>query len=98
MIPNKITPERLKDYDCLTVGQLLQIIEDNNLSKDAKILVERVEDVYFEKHGWEVYTRFGDNSYRKEDGTIEEESLDQFHPAHYAFKESENILCIIQHY
>ena len=40
----------------LTVGKLLESIEKNNISKDAFILNERVEDSYFtKKGGWKVY-------------------------------------------
>ena len=35
-----------------TVEKLLEFIEDNNIPPTAKILYQRIEDVYFEKHGW----------------------------------------------
>ena len=47
--------EDLKNYkEWCTVGDLLKFIEDHNISKDSKILVERVEDFYYEKNGWET--------------------------------------------
>ena len=36
----------------LTVGDLKRKIKD--LKDDAEVLIERVEDVYFDKHGWEI--------------------------------------------
>lgn len=36
----------------LTVGKLKQRLAD--LPDDTTVLIERVEDVYFEKHGWQT--------------------------------------------
>ena len=38
-----------------TVGQLRKHIE--GLSDDTKVYIERIEDVYFEKHGWTTETK-----------------------------------------
>lgn len=38
----------------LTVGELLKFIREHNLPQDGKVLVERVEDVYFEKRNWKT--------------------------------------------
>lgn len=35
-----------------TVGELLDFIEKYNIPKEGKILIQRIEDVYFEKHHW----------------------------------------------
>lgn len=53
----------------MTVGELKTFIEENNIPDNAKILVERVEDVYFEKRGWSVIKK-------ENDGYISE-----YHPA-----------------
>lgn len=37
------------DFYC-TVGHLRRVIAD--LPDDAKVYYERIEDVYFERHGW----------------------------------------------
>ena len=42
-----------------TVGELLKFIKDNNIPDDAKILMQRVEDVYFDKHGWTTTNKEG---------------------------------------
>ena len=45
--------ERYQDY--LTVGELKKYI--SGMPSDAKVLIQRVKDVYFEKHGWETLKR-----------------------------------------
>lgn len=52
----KITEQEMQNgyaHRC-TVGQLLKFIQENNIPMDSKIFIERVEDVYFNKHGWSV--------------------------------------------
>ena len=44
-----------------SVGDLLEFIHTNNIPNDAKILLQRVEDVYFEKNGWETINKEGEN-------------------------------------
>jgi hypothetical protein len=43
----------------LTVGDLKEFLEKNNLPDDAKVMIQRVEDVYFEKNNWGVYLKEG---------------------------------------
>lgn len=46
---NKISKEQLLSYKgILTVGELKKHIEKYNLSDDARIVIQRVEDVYFD--------------------------------------------------
>jgi hypothetical protein len=49
--------EKYKHYS--TVGQLLEFIEKHNIPMDAKIMIQRVEDVYFEKNGWKTVNKEG---------------------------------------
>ena len=55
----KITKKELKTLykDHLTIGDLKQFIKDHDLQDDAKVLIERVEDVYYEEHNWDVYKK-----------------------------------------
>lgn len=46
------------DYGC-TVGQLLDFIEKHNIPRDGKVFIERIEDVYFEKHNWKTIEKKG---------------------------------------
>jgi len=49
---NKFTKERIlelaKKGSCLTVGDLKRFISENNIPDDAPVLIQRVEDKYFE--------------------------------------------------
>ena len=40
----------MKNY---TVGELLKYIKEFNIPMDAEIAIQRIHDVYFEKHGWD---------------------------------------------
>lgn len=48
-------------HENMTVGWLKKFIEENNIPDESLILVQRVEDVYFEKHGWSKSSVFKDN-------------------------------------
>ena len=60
----KLTKDELKNglHSHLTVGELRAFLNENNLPDDALVLVQRVEDVYYKKHGWSVYEK-GDSQY-----------------------------------
>lgn len=61
IIPEKILQKddlRI-DRHGLTVGSLKKSIEESGLPDDAFVLTERVEDVYYERHGWSVYLKEG---------------------------------------
>jgi len=49
----KFDKEKWSDY--LKIGQLKKIIAD--MPDDAFVFMQRIEDVYFEKHGWEGLRR-----------------------------------------
>lgn len=36
----------------MTVGELLKYIEDHNIPHTATVVYQRIEDIYFENHGW----------------------------------------------
>lgn len=38
----------------LTIGDLRKYLEKHNPPDDAIVLVERIEDMYFEKHDWKT--------------------------------------------
>ncbi len=52
--------ENPRDYqDHYTVERLLEFIKENEIPMDAKILAQRIEDVYFEQHGWATIKKGG---------------------------------------
>lgn len=50
----KIAEEEMQKYQGVSVGELLDFIKRNNIPMSSKIFIERIEDVYFEKHHWAV--------------------------------------------
>lgn len=99
----KITEQELKElpnHFALTVGDLLKFIEKNNIPKDAKILVERIEDVYFLKHGWDVYLEEGEYTSYDENNKPIEDTLYQYIPLCTSLynKNKKDILFLSSHY
>ena len=39
----------------LTVGKLKEFLYKSELPNDAPVMIQRVEDFYFDKSGWKVY-------------------------------------------
>lgn len=56
---NKIEKTDLEKYrkSYLTVGRLRKLLDNSDLEDDALVMIERVEDVYFEEHSWKVYPK-----------------------------------------
>jgi hypothetical protein len=50
ILTEKEVKEKFKHY--LTVGDLKKSIEDYNIPDESKVVVQRIEDVYYNKHGW----------------------------------------------
>ena len=88
----ELSKKGLKDYsDYLTVGRLKEFLNEHNLPDDAKVVVERVEDSYYEKGGWGVY--------------LKEDSLTPGFPNQYTpvwscvrYKDDKDILFLDLHY
>lgn len=47
----------------ITVGDLLDFIEKHKIPREGKVLFQRIEDVYFEKHNWTTIDMPGDIYY-----------------------------------
>jgi hypothetical protein len=61
----EITKKDMEEYAfCLTVGRLKEFLAENAFPDDAIVVVQRVEDVYYEKHRWGVYLKEGDETQR----------------------------------
>jgi len=61
-VNNKLSKESLFDRHGLTIGQLKKFLQEHpDLKDDAPVLVERVEDFYFDKNNWGVYLKEGEH-------------------------------------
>ena len=102
MALKEITKEELTNgYDhYLTVGGLKKFLNKHNLPDTAKVVVQRVEDVYYEKYDWGVYLKEGMHTFKDDNGNIEKSSMEQYHPAWCCVKynDEDNILFIDLHY
>lgn len=98
----EITKEELKNgYEhFMTVGDLKRFLEETNIPDESKILIQRVEDRYYESGGWGVYLKEGEHTYKDDSGNIVPESLEQYHPAWGCayYKDDKDILFIDLHY
>lgn len=58
-MPQEVTKEYLlsRSGGHLTVGELRRFLSDRKLPDDAPVVVQRIEDVYYENHGWWVYPK-----------------------------------------
>jgi hypothetical protein len=99
-----ITREDIDDYKkhgFLTVGDLKKFIDENKLPDNAVVMIQRVEDVYYEKHGWGQYLKAGNGArkYFYSDEYIEE-TMEKYHPAFSCvqYKDDKDILFIDLHY
>ena len=72
----EISKEELSKYDdFLTVGGLKEFLYKHNFPNNAKVLIERVEDVYYEKHNWGSYLKETDHSVKDNKGNVIKESM-----------------------
>ena len=97
-ITRKELVEGYKDF--LTVGKLKKFLDEHNLPDTAKVVIQRVEDIYYEKHSWGVFFKEGEHTFRDPKGNIDKESLEQYHPAWCCVKyeDEKDILFIDLHY
>lgn len=114
-IPQEVSREellnRFKDY--MTVADFKKSIERYGIKDTAKVVVQRVEDFYYENNNWGVYLQEGDaywqmkNSNEQGNGEyvkkLTEEELhyfkDQYHPVWcvVGYKD-QDIVCLDLHY
>ena len=98
----KITAKEVREdekYDFyLTVGDLKKAFEEYDIPDDTKIMIERVEDVYFEKRNWGVYLKEYYYSSKDENGNYVEETMGQYHPAFRYSGFREGLIFIDLHY
>ncbi len=60
-LPREFTKEELTEdhHHRLTVGKLKEFLYKYNLPANAPVMIQRVEDAYYERHGWGVYLKEG---------------------------------------
>jgi hypothetical protein len=78
----------------LTVGDLKKFLAESNLPDDAKILSQRVEDIYFEKHGWKTYNK--KNFHFPDEEIYDNQYIPVFSCLQY--KDEEDLLFLNLHY
>lgn len=112
---NTFTKEHLleqgKDRHCLTVGELKKFLAEHDMSDDAPVLIQRVEDKYYE--GLDISGMRGPNGiiptgskasgwkvYPKVQGFVNDTYQTQYTPAWCCvyYKEDKEILFIDLHY
>lgn len=107
MSVKEITKEELmKCQSALTVGRLKEFLEKSNLPDDSPVLIQRVEDYYYESCDWGVYVKRAEHYYdmKEHDHTLTEDELfkykEQYHPAFSCVKynDEDDILFIDLHY
>lgn len=78
----------------LTIGQLREFLNSTDLPNDGLVMIERVEDIYYENHSWKVYLKDGDYTKElRETGSDEKDifnSMNQYHPAFCTLKYPED--------
>ena len=100
----ELSKEEIKSFHtCLTVGELRRVINRFNIPDSAIIMVERVEDTYFNDNNWGIYLQDGDYTAKTKEITDNiddiKASMDQFHPASGCGSHGdEDFLFIHQHY
>lgn len=108
-LPTLMTKERLKEhttkYHYITVGELKKFIEKHNIPDDAPVVVQRVEDFYFEENNWDVYLKDGEETHQlkiENNSTYEEieGSMAQYIPIWCCvrYKDDSDVLFLTPHY
>ncbi len=51
-----------RNHGYMTVGTLKKFIGDHQISDESIVVVQRIEDLYYEDHGWKVYLKEAEGS------------------------------------
>ena len=68
---------------------LLEKLDKQDISDDSKLYIERIEDIYFDKHGWKT-----EDIYFNYDGTVDSHKVLSAYTVVY----KDNKLCFLAHY
>jgi len=58
----EIQKDVLLKQHSLTIGDLKKFISNKNFSDDTIVVVQRVEDLYYNNHGWKTYRKYGESA------------------------------------
>ncbi len=90
--PTKVETDKTEKDFYMTVGDMRRAIQ--GLDNDAKVYYQRIEDVYFNKHGWSKSSKFTiDPDYDDPD-----DIKDEWTQAFDAYKAQDGDLHITAHY
>jgi hypothetical protein len=94
IMPDELSKEKLLSYiksGYLTVGRIKEFIEKHELSDDSIIVVQRVEDIYYEKHHWSVYLKEGEHAHSAKEWNKDIENGKYLDKAKYPKMKEENL-------
>lgn len=84
----------------LRIGDIKKHIEEYKLSDDSIILLQRIEDKYFDNHHWSVYLKEGEFTVKDENSEFIRDTMEQYHSAFccVSYDDDKDILFINSHY
>lgn len=56
--------DKLFYRNAFTVGDLLKFIEEHQIPHDVPVVYQRIEDIYFERNGWQTLKKEGESWHR----------------------------------
>lgn len=79
-----------KKFTTVKVGDLKKLFDKYHIPNDVAVLIQRIEDVYFEKHGWTTL---------KVDDPIYPGNVDEYIPTHCVWYNKDlKVVLIDSHY
>lgn len=97
MLEETTKEEVINDQFCMTVGTMLDYIEKYNIPREAKVVVERVHDSYFESGGWKVLKKIHGDINDPKSHYEEYEYIEAWSP-HIRLEDKDQIFYIDCHY
>jgi len=88
----ELTKEDLQNRHFLTVGRLKEFLNENKLPDDAVVVIQRVEDIYYDNHHWGVYLKNGRSSKNAEQWNKDIESGKYLNKDQFSKIKEENLV------
>ena len=65
-LPKVLSKEDVLKYNhFLTVGELKKFLNEHDLPDKSPVMIQRIEDVYYENHNWGVFLKMGESANRE---------------------------------